>query len=109
MTVDELMAQIEAHDFNVTLTGGDPLQHSSLEAVGELLRALNAKGYTVWCYTGYTYEELMEKPALRALLPLLEAIVDGPFIEELRDTSLPFRGSSNQRILRPDGSPFPLL
>lgn len=108
MTVDELMAQIRVHDFNVTLTGGDPLQHRPLEAVKRLVRAICDAGYSVWCYTGYTYEQLCEMPEMADLLPMFEALVDGPFIESLRDTSLIFRGSSNQRILCPDGSPFHL-
>lgn len=101
MTVDELMAQIVAHDFNVTLTGGDPLQHQPIEAVEALVDAIRAEGYTVWCYTGYTIEQLRAMPRLASLLPKFEAIVDGPFIAELRDPSLHFRGSSNQRIIKP--------
>lgn len=104
MTVDELMAQIRAHDFNVTLTGGDPLQHRPLEAVKQLVRAIRAAGYTVWCYTGYTFEQLQTMPEMADLLPMFEALVDGPFVESLRDSSQIFRGSSNQRILRPDGT-----
>lgn len=101
MSVDELMAQIKAHDFNVTLTGGDPLQHPSFEALEALVDAIIREGYTIWCYTGYTYEEILASPRLAALAGKFEAIVDGPFVESLRDTSLIFRGSSNQRIIRP--------
>lgn len=108
MTVSELMAQIVAHDFNVTLTGGDPLQHRPLSAVKELVSAIRAEGFTVWCYTGYTIEELLSMPEMCDLLPQFEAIVEGPFIESQRNTDLIFRGSANQRIVRPDGSPFPL-
>lgn len=104
MTVDEIMAQVRAHDFNVTLTGGDPLQHKAFEALTELIDAIAAEDYTIWCYTGYTYEEILQIPRLKALLPKFQAIVEGPFIARLRTTQLPFRGSSNQRILRPDGS-----
>ncbi len=109
MSVDELMAQIVAHDFNVTLSGGDPLQHRPLDAVKELVKAIRAEGYTVWCYTGYTIEELHSMPEMDDLLPMFEAIVEGPFIQSLRDPDLNFRGSSNQRIVRPDGTPFPLF
>lgn len=108
MTVDELMAQIVAHDFNVTLTGGDPLQHCPISGIKELVKAIRAEGYTVWCYTGYTIEELHAMPEMADLLPMFEAIVDGPFVESKRDTNLIFRGSSNQRIVKPDGTPFPL-
>lgn len=108
MTVDELIRVIDSHGFNVTLTGGDPLQHRPLSAVRELVEAIRSHGYTVWCYTGYRLEELRSMPEMNELLYLFEAIVDGPFIESQRDISLRFRGSANQRILRPDGSEFPL-
>lgn len=108
MTVAELLKVIDSHGFNVTLTGGDPLQHRPLSAVKELVERINELGYKVWCYTGYRLEELRQMQEYDEILPLFEAIVDGPFIESLLDTSLRFRGSSNQRILRPDGTEFPL-
>ena len=104
MTVDEVVKIVKAHDFNVTLTGGDPLQHHSLAAVKLLVSSLREAGYSVWCYTGYTFEQLQNIPDMADLLPQFEAVVEGPFIQSLRDTTLQFRGSSNQRIMRPDGS-----
>lgn len=106
MTVKELMAQIRAHDFNVTLTGGDPLQHADLQAVRELAEAIVAEDYTLWLYTGYRFEEI--PAAARPIVELCQAVVEGPYIAALRTLELPFRGSSNQRILRPDGSAFDL-
>ncbi len=104
MTVEELLEIIDAHGFNVTLTGGDPLQNPNTDAIAALARGCRERGLSVWCYTGYTFEELSTKPELQELLPLFEAIVDGPFVMSLRSTDLRFRGSSNQRILRPDGA-----
>lgn len=104
MSVDGIMSQIMAHGFNVTLTGGDPLQHRSVEALRRLVRAIRAEGLTIWCYTGHTYDELRAMPDIADIVDCFEVIVDGPYIAALRDPSLPFRGSSNQRILRPDGS-----
>lgn len=100
MEVADILDIIDAHGFNVTLTGGDPLQSPCLEALAELANGICNLGYTIWCYTGYTIEEINEKPELKKLLPLFEAIVEGPFIESLRSSELPFRGSSNQRIIR---------
>lgn len=97
MTVDEIMQIVEENGFNVTLTGGDPLY--SLPAIIPLIQAINAAGYSIWLYTGFTYEQLLSLPDIEAILPLLEAIVDGPFEQEKRDLSLSFRGSSNQRII----------
>lgn len=100
MTVEQIMAEIVENDFNVTFSGGDPL-YQDPEALLELARAVRAAGYTLWCYTGFLYEELKDNPRYAELLPLFETVVDGPFIESLRDTSLLFRGSSNQRLIRP--------
>lgn len=99
MTVDEIMAVVDYNGFPVTLTGGDPLY--SAAALLPLLYELKAKGINVWCYTGYTLEELLEHgPAERQeFLSLIDVLVDGPFVENLRDTTLRFRGSSNQRII----------
>lgn len=99
-TLDELMEVIRKEDFDVTLSGGDPLMHP--EAVAELAKAITEAGHSVWLYTGYTWEEIMADSRLRLPLPWLEAIVEGPYIENLQDPDLSFRGSSNQRIIRLD-------
>ena len=100
MTVEQIMAEIIENDFNVTFSGGDPL-YQDPEALLELATAIRDAGYTLWCYTGFLYEEIKNNPRYAELLPLFETVVDGPFIEALRDTSLLFRGSSNQRLIRP--------
>ena len=99
VTVDELLEVIKADEFaNVTFSGGDPLYQ--VEAFTELARRIKEEtDKTIWCYTGYTYEEVLADKRLSQILPYLDALVDGPFVEALRDTSLPFRGSSNQRII----------
>lgn len=98
MSVDEIMAIVEYNDFNVTLTGGDPVYQA--ENLLPLIKRIKDLGKTIWLYTGFTYEQLLTMPAAKALLPYLEAIVDGPFIIEQRDPELIFRGSSNQRIIK---------
>ncbi len=103
MTLDEIMSVIEEEDFDVTLTGGDPLYHP--EEIAQLAKRIKETGHTVWLYTGFTLEEILASERLSLPLPYLDAIVDGPFIESLRDTDLQFRGSSNQRILH---TPFKL-
>lgn len=100
MTVEQIMAKIVENDFNVTFSGGDPL-YQDPEALLELATDIRDAGYTLWCYTGFVYEEIKDNPRYTALLPLFETVVDGPFVEALRDTSLIFRGSSNQRLIRP--------
>ncbi len=99
MTVSELFDLIVSDEFsNVTFSGGDPLYQ--VEAFTELARRIKTEtGKTIWCYTGFTYEEIASNPRLAAILPYIDVLVDGPFIEELRDPELHFRGSSNQRII----------
>lgn len=101
MTLDELMTVIEEEDFDVTLSGGDPLYHP--EEIAELARAITESGHKVWLYTGFTIEEIISSDRLSLPLPYLDTIVDGPFIAALRDPDLPFRGSSNQRIIPMEG------
>lgn len=97
MTLDEIMGIIREEDFDVTLTGGDPLYHA--REIASLAEAIVKEGHAVWLYTGFTIEQIQESETLSAPLPYLEAIVEGPFIESLRDPDLRFRGSSNQRII----------
>lgn len=97
MTVDQLMSRIVENDFNVTFSGGDPLYQ--LEPLAILARKIKETGKTIWCYTGFTIEELKADSAYNEILSLIDVIVDGPFILSLRDTDLRFRGSSNQRII----------
>jgi len=92
------MARIEEEGFNVTFSGGDPLQQPA-DALVALAQAIHALGKTVWCYTGYRYEDICHHPELARVLVEIDVLVDGPFVERLRDTSLRFRGSSNQRLI----------
>ena len=97
MSLEELMSIIRIADFNVTLTGGDPIyQAHKLKPLVENIRKL---GKTVWLYTGFTFNEINNMESVKPWLKMIDTVVDGPFIEELRDTSLPFRGSSNQNII----------
>lgn len=99
-------AALEQFDENpllagLTLSGGEPfLQAASLCAVAQ---GVCERGKTVVTYTGYTFESLQElavrDPWVARLLDLTDTLIDGPYMEELRDMELPFRGSSNQRIL----------
>ena len=100
MSVQELLDIIKDDEFaNVTFSGGDPLYQ--VEAFTELARRIKEEtGKTIWCYPGFTYEEILADERLSQILPYLDALVEGPFMMELRDTSLAFRGSSNQRIIQ---------
>ena len=100
MSVQELLDIVKDDEFaNVTFSGGDPLYQ--VEAFTELARRIKEEtGKTIWCYTGFTYEDVLADERLSQILPYLDVLVEGPFIMELRSTELPFRGSSNQRIIQ---------
>lgn len=99
----EIIAELAANPLldGLTLAGGDPF-FSAEEAAG-FIRELRSvlPGFSVWIYTGYTYEELTALPGSPEwnLLSLCQVVIDGRFVEELKDTTLPYRGSSNQRII----------
>lgn len=99
VTVEELLEVVKADEFaNVTFSGGDPLYQ--VEAFTELARRIKEEtGKNIWCYTGFTYEEILADERMKQILPYIDTLVDGPFVAELRDPELHFRGSSNQRII----------
>ena len=97
-TLDELMQVIAYNEAPVTLSGGDPLQQP--DGTRELIHHIKQElGYNVWCFTGYTWDEIMKDSKLSAVVQELDVLVDGPFIQAQRDISLRFRGSRNQRLI----------
>ena len=99
MEVDDLMEIIKADTIsNVSFSGGDPLYQ--VEAFTELARRIKTEtGKNIWCWTGFTMEQIRSNSRLSMILPYLDVVVDGPYVEALRDTGLLFRGSSNQHIV----------
>ena len=106
VNTDEIIAKIKKNSLlnGITLTGGEPL--CQIKAVTELARAVKNLNLNVWCYTGYVYENLIDgdenfftKDEIDEFLKYVDVLVDGPYIEELRDISLQFRGSKNQRLI----------
>ena len=81
----------------ITFSGGEPfLQPAPLT---ELAQAAHKLGLDVWSYTGFTLEELEKRTDAQQLLNEVDVLVDGPYVEALRDLTFQFRGSSNQRII----------
>lgn len=99
MPINHILTLIKEDEFaNVTFSGGDPFYQ--VDAVTELAKRIKTEtNKTIWCYTGFTIEEIREDPNLNKLLPYIDVLVDGPYVEALRNTDLPFRGSENQRII----------
>ena len=96
---EEIVDKVLADEFaNVTFSGGDPMFQP--EGFTEVAKAIKEKSQkTIWCYTGYKFEDLIKNPAQAALLSYIDVLVDGRYKQTLRDESLLFRGSSNQRLI----------
>lgn len=98
MSIEDILSEIEENDFNVTFSGGDPLMQ--IDEVTNLAREIKQRfGKTIWCYTGYTWDEINANSKFKKLMQYIDIVVDSPFILLLRDTELSFRGSSNQQII----------
>ena len=99
METDEVLAYVLADEFaDVTFSGGDPMFQA--DGFAELARKIKANSSkSIWCYTGYRYEELLRSPQQAELLRWIDVLVDGRFVETLKDPDLLFRGSSNQRLI----------
>lgn len=91
----------------LTLLGGEPFEPENQKALVPFLEKVRERypQKNLWCYTGYTLEQdLLRDSRARCgytdrMLSMIDVLVDGRFVEALKDISLPFRGSSNQRIL----------
>lgn len=98
INTDELLADISKRkDYidGITLSGGEPFcQSGQCSVIAEQARKM---GLTVWCYTGYLFEELYGRND--RLLNHIDILVDGPFIQQKRSLALQFRGSTNQRLI----------
>lgn len=98
--IKQTLAQLEGQD-GITLSGGDPF--FQVDACLDLAQFCKKNHLNIWCYTGFTFEELLQlsksKPSIKKLLEHIDVLVDGKFEEDKKSMSLPFRGSSNQRIL----------
>lgn len=83
----------------LTLLGGEPMENADdlLKLVQAVRRAVPEK--SIWVYSGFLYEEILAQPARKALLEACDVLVDGPFVDALKDPGLYFRGSSNQRVI----------
>lgn len=81
----------------LTLSGGDPMHIDNREEILRICDVVKQKfpKKNIWMYTGYTFEEIQDSP----ILQYIDILVDGPYIEEQRDITLPFRGSKNQRLI----------
>ena len=108
--IEEIFEQLD-NDYisGITFSGGDPLNENNRVEVCSLIHQIRlkyGKSKSIWIYTGYTYEQLQERIKknkndyyLEPILRLADVLVDGPFIQEKKDLTLAFKGSSNQRVI----------
>lgn len=101
-TAEELAEEMRSTRYldGITLSGGDPLLQPS--AVIVMADAAHEKGLSVWCYTGWTFEALLQGAAGESAIEALrhiDVLVDGPFVQDKLSGDHIFRGSSNQRLI----------
>ena len=101
-TTEEIISEITLEKYidGITLSGGDPLLQS--QAAKEIAMAAKKRDINVWCYTGFTYEQIIHGEAGKEAIELLhyvDTLVDGPFVLSKKSDSCKFRGSSNQRLI----------
>lgn len=88
----------DANISGLSVLGGEPFDN--LAGLKEFISKVRAKSEKdIWIYSGYTFEELLEKDGAMDVLKNIDVLVDGRFVEDLKDLKLKFRGSSNQRII----------
>ena len=103
LSTDEIIKKLLSNPLTdgITFSGGEPFEQASDCAV--IAAAARQHGLNVWCYSGYTFEELLEKSRVDSgvmeLLKLTDVLVDGKFILEEKSYNVPWRGSRNQRLI----------
>ncbi len=99
VALSSILKEIKANPLirRVTFSGGEPF--ARCRPLLALARELRSKNYELLAYTGYLFEDLLEKKEPRELLTLLDMLMDGPYIAAQKTLTLKFRGSANQRII----------
>jgi anaerobic ribonucleoside-triphosphate reductase activating protein len=97
--IDNINSEMDKRPYisGITLSGGDCM-YSPVETM-KLLKKLHIPHNNVWCYTGFTYEEIINNKNQAQLLRYVDVLVDGKFDYRKRDITLAFKGSTNQRII----------
>ncbi len=82
----------------LTLLGGEPFQNA--QSLTEIVKEIKKHSdKSIWVYSGYTYDQIIKDPVKKKLLDLCDVLVDGLFINKLKNLRLKFRGSENQRVI----------
>lgn len=85
----------------VSILGGEPLAEDNLQDVLNLVNKIRLllPQKTIWLYTGFTFKQCLEHPIRKEIVSKCDILVDGRYIDELRDITLKWRGSSNQKVI----------
>lgn len=95
---DEIVSIVSKDSYaGLSLLGGEPLLY--INELIPLMERVKSLDKDIWCWTGYTYEEVQSLENGKEFLSLVDILIDGKFIEEQKDLKLKFRGSKNQRII----------
>lgn len=103
ISVEEINNQLEQLEFQdgITFSGGDPMFQA--KACAEIAKHAQKLGLNVWCYTGFTFEQLLEltnnNKSILEFLQNIDVLIDGKFDIDLKSYDVKYRGSKNQRIL----------
>lgn len=105
---DEIISQLAPEHINgLTLLGGEPMEPANQKALLPFVKRVKEiyPDKTIWCYSGYLFDKELLSPSrahcpwTKELLSYIDILVDGEFKEELKDITLRFKGSSNQRVI----------
>ena len=105
---DEILNALEpSYIRGLTVLGGEPFEVPNRKAVSELIKEVRTRfpQKDIWCYTGYNFEKDIQRwikegdDTVREMIDNLDVLVDGEFVEELKNLRLAFRGSENQRLI----------
>ena len=103
VSLDEILDRIKSNIpliKGVTFSGGDPFERAA--GLSMLAERVHELGLNIWCYSGYTYDEIINSndKNKHELLKKIDVLVDGRFVEGLKEGAVKYTGSSNQRIIR---------
>lgn len=101
-TMQEILLTLtKSYISRFTISGGHPLDPHNAPKVLEIVKRVKMvfPNKDIWIYSGYVWEDIIKDNTLKEILKCTDVLVDGAYVDELRDISLAFRGSSNQRII----------
>lgn len=102
-TLNDIFDYIDSnYTDGLSILGGEPLAPDNMEEVLNIVKKFKERypEKTIWIFSGYKYEDIIRRrDDSTTILEYIDVLVDGLFIEEKRDLSIPFRGSSNQRLI----------